>query len=108
MESLPRLAPTCRSSTILSGNGQCAGLEGEGQVLGFLQALATQGDLTVTPDAALNDGGSTLHSAIQQDCHVVTHVLPGLVTEPPSAGTVQLEGDDGSIGQRIELSLRIH
>ena len=108
IESLPRLAPDLALFHDLERDWQCACLEGQCQVLGLLQALSTQGDLTVAPDAALNDGGSSLHSAVQQDRHIVAHVLPGLVTESTPAGPVQLEGDNGPIGQRIELSLRIH
>ena len=94
IESAPRLAPTCRSSTILSGIGSAPALSVEREVLRLLQRPAAERDLAVAVDPALDHRRPALHPAVEQDRHVVAHVAAGLVAELPAARAVELEGDD--------------
>ena len=91
----------------LERDRQRAGLERERQVLRLLQALAAQRDLPVPADPALDDRRAALHPAVEQDGHVVADVPAGLLAELAAAGAVELEGDDGPVGERVELGLGV-
>ena len=91
----------------LERDRQRAGLERERQVLRLLQALVAERDLPVAADPALNDRRAALHPAVEQDRHVVADVLAGLVAELAPAGAVELEGDDGTVGELVELRVGV-
>ena len=91
----------------LERNGQRAGLQCERQVLGLLERAAGKGDLSVAADPALDDGRRPLHPAVQDNRHEVADMASGLVAELAPAGPVELEGDDGPVGQRVDLGLGV-
>ena len=87
----------------LERNRQRAGLERQGQVLRLLEALVAERDLPVAADPALDHRRTPLDPAVEQDRHVVADVLARLVAELAAAGPVELERDDRSVGERVEL-----
>ena len=94
IESLPRLAPTWRSSTILSGIGSAPALSVSARSCASCRLLFAERDLPVPADPALDHRRAALHPAVEQDRHEVAHVAAGLVAELAPAGAVELEGDD--------------
>ena len=106
IESLPEARADLPLLDDLERDRQGAGLEREREVLRLLQALVAERDLAVPPDPALDHRRPALHPPVEQDGHVVADVAAGLVAEFPPAGAVELEGDDGPVGQLVELGLR--
>ena len=89
-------------------DGERAGLERQGQVLGLLQGLAAEGDAAVALDAALDDRRAALHPAVEDDGHEVADVPAGALAELAATGAIELEADLRAVGERIELGARVH
>ena len=81
MASSPRRRSDLALLDDLERDRQRAGLQRQRQILGFLEGLSAEGNLAVATDPALDHRRAALDPAIEQDGHVIAHVLAGFFPE---------------------------
>ena len=87
--------------------GERPRLEHQRQVLGVLQRLCAQFDLSALPDLAFDDRRLPLHPAVEDDRHIVVHVAAGLALEDAPPAPRQHEVHHRLVGERVACGLRV-